>query len=95
MDGWIKCDEQKPPEGTYVFGAVYGWDVIIPEEGETIQDAVIRNMMEHKSVKICQWLGEDEGWWDNYGMMVVQPLYWMPINRPLPPILTKEEIFSK
>ena len=31
MSEWIRCDERKPEEGVYVFGAIYGTDIVIQQ----------------------------------------------------------------
>ena len=95
MSKWVNCKDRMPPEGQYVFGAVYGTDVIIPQEGESIRNAVVRTATEHPRTMICQWCGEEEGWWANHGMMIIQPRFWMKINRPTPPKITVEDIFGR
>lgn len=95
MSEWINVDDRMPEEGTYVFGAVYGTDVVIRHEGESMRDAIIRSTVSHPRVKICQWCGNEEGWYSDFGMMVVTPRFWMTIDKPLPPIITAEDVFGK
>ena len=90
MSNWINCDERMPEEGKLVFGAVYGTDVIIPEEGETVVDAVRRSMYCNPRTKVCQWWGESEGWLCDGYPMIVQPRFWMPMEIPEPPEIETE-----
>ena len=39
---WILCDERLPEEGQMVLTTIRGHDVIIPQEGETIDEAIDR-----------------------------------------------------
>ncbi|MBR2211937.1 MAG: hypothetical protein IJ896_10890 [Fibrobacter sp.] len=82
---WIDCDKQLPPEGVEVFGAVYGTDVIVPQEGETVIEALKRCADCDPRVKLCSWEGEENGWWSYDYQMVVLPRYWMAIDWPTPP----------
>lgn len=74
---WISCEDRLPLLHQEVIVAVYGSDIIIPEEGEDIIDAVNRSMDTHRNVTVgC--LGSD-GWYGADGFpMVVRPKFWMP-----------------
>ena len=95
MSEWVKCSDKLPPEGQYVYGAVYGTDVIIQQDGETLQQAFRRTAICNPRVRICQWCGEEDGWWTNHGMMVVQPLFWMEIPQQTPPAITEKDVFDE
>lgn len=94
MSKWINCEEQMPKEGQLCFGAVYGHDIIIPLEGESITDAVKRTMYEHQRTVVCQYCGEREGWWHDGGMMIIEPKFWQPVHVPRPPKLTKDGVMA-
>lgn len=88
MSKWINCDEQMPKEGQLCFGAVYGHDVIIPMYGESLHDALKRTMNDDPRTVVCVWYGEQEGWWSDGGLMIIQPRYWQPCHIPKPPKVT-------
>ena len=74
---WISCEDRLPLLHQEVIVAVYGSDIIVPNEGEDIIDAVNRSMDTHRNVTVgC--LGSD-GWYGADGFpMVVSPKFWMP-----------------
>ena len=95
MSNWIRCDERKPEENVYVFGAIYGTDIVIQQPNETRVEAIMRSAICNPRVRICQWCGEEEGWWTDHGLMVVQPLFWMEIRKPEPPAITEKDVFDR
>ena len=87
---WVNCKEKMPAVGQLCFGAVYGHDVIVPMEGESVTDAIKRSMDCAPRTVVCEWYGESEGWWSDGGLMIIQPRYWQPINKPKPPNVSND-----
>lgn len=85
MKEWILCKERLPEEGEGMkWVTVRGHDVIIPKDGETIQDAYIRIMSE-RWVTQAFYSHEDKSWDNEYGFpLIVQPIAWMDIDVPAP-----------
>lgn len=77
---WIPCSERLPEAHESVLVTIRGHDVIVPMEGETIEEAIERiSKVRYVSVGF---LGED-GWYGADGFpSVVSPVAWMP----LPPV---------
>lgn len=74
---WVNCDERKPELHKVVICLIFGHDVIIRQEGESLEDAIWRTM--NISRTRGGWRGSD-GWYDMDGYpMVIQPSYWMEI----------------
>lgn len=80
MPTWTPCSEQLPEAHESVLVTIRGHDVIVPMEGETIEEAIERiSKVRYVSVGF---LGED-GWYGADGFpSVVSPVAWMP----LPPV---------
>lgn len=87
MNEWINCDERMPEEGIYVWGAVYGTDVIVQMDGETEEEMMKRCLYGHPRVKLCCWEGEEEGWYSDGYPMIIHPRYWMSVDFPEPPAI--------
>lgn len=79
--GWIPCSERLPEEEQMVLTTIRGHDVIIPQEGETIEQAIKRIWNEVCYVSVG-FIGSD-GWYgaDGYPQMV-HPIAWMPLPKP-------------
>ena len=84
--GWISCDDKLPEEGECVLVCYYGNDLIIPEEGETVTEALARINLIPTVTLGCLF---DDGWAgpDFYPLMV-RPSFWMPL--PIPPEVQEE-----
>ena len=82
MKEWISCAERMPEKGVEVWGAVYGSDVIVARDTETIYQAMKRSLKENQRAVICTWMGENDGWYHDGFYMTVRPTMWMPIERP-------------
>lgn len=77
---WIPCKDRNPEQYQLVIVLIFGHDMIIQQEGETLEDAIRRTM--NISRTSCGYLGE-EGWCGSDGYpMIVQPSYWMKIPKP-------------
>ena len=90
MDGakqnlWIKCSEQLPNENCMVLICIYGSDMIMTQDGETLAEAIERTRREIVTVTVG-FIGSD-GWYGADWMpLMVQPTYWMPLPAaPEPP----------
>ena len=78
---WILCDERLPEEGQMVLTTIRGHDVIIPQEGETIEEAIERIWNDVCYVSIG-FMGSD-GWYGADGFpQIVHPIAWMPLPKP-------------
>lgn len=77
---WFRCDECLPEKGVIVITVTYGSDLLIPEDGETVQACINRNRRECRNVGLG-FLDDDSCWVDcSYGFpMNPHPLYWMPL----------------
>ena len=85
MSGWIRCEDRMPEKGVQVWGAVYGTDVIVARDTETVLEAMRRSYKENRRAVVCEWWGPEDGWYNNGCYMVVQPRLWMPIEWPQVP----------
>lgn len=85
MNQWISCKERLPEDAREVWVTVQGHDVIIPNPGESIQDAVAR-ISRQRWVTKAYWCEGENGWNDpSFGVpLMVQPIAWMDIDRPEP-----------
>ena len=84
---WILCTDRLPEDERTVWVTVKGHDVIIVEDGETLEEAVDRIMKIRWVTQgyYCREEGE-EGWNDPmFGTpLMVQPIAWMDIDKPEP-----------
>lgn len=80
---WIPVAERMPEDGEIVLCAVYGTDMIVWENGESIEDAVRRARSGPGRVE-TGYLDADGYWTDTAfgGPMMVTPRYWMPLPEP-------------
>ena len=89
---WISVEEQLPPHDVLVIGAIYTTDIIIMQDGETVEGAIERTNREaakHPRTEPC-WYGNDgsgdpdaDGWYGYEGYpMICLPRYWMAIPKP-------------
>lgn len=83
--GWISVSEALPEDGVTVWVTIKGYDVISCEEGETLEQAIDR-INKIRWVTRGYWSDEEHAWNDpSFGCpLMVQPIAWMPINRPEP-----------
>lgn len=78
---WIPCSERMPEQNREVIVCCYGSDLIVTQEGETIEDAVKRISEEYVTVTVG-FIGSD-GWYGaDWFPMMVTPSYWMPFPEP-------------
>ena len=78
---WILCDDRLPEEGQMVLTTIRGHDVIIPQDGETIEQAIERIWDEVCYVSVG-FIGSD-GWYGADGFpQIVHPIAWMPLPKP-------------
>ena len=80
--GWISGKDRLPEKHENVLVAIAGHDVIIQNDGETLEEAINRTFREVRYVTIGSI--DDEGDWngpEGYPMMV-QPSFWMPLPEP-------------
>lgn len=82
---WIPVSERLPDDGSEVWVTIKGSDVIKVEAGETIEQAIDR-VNRIRWVTRAYWSEEEHGWNDpTFGCpLVVQPITWMPIEKPEP-----------
>ena len=77
---WIPCSEKLPEEGKEVLITIRGSDVIVTEEGETLEQAIKRTWD-----TVCYvstgYIGED-GWYTSDGYPEREPTAWMPFPPP-------------
>ena len=91
---WILCDERLPEEGQMVLTTIRGHDVIIPQEGETLEEAIERIWNDVCYVSIG-FIGSD-GWYGADGFPeVVHPIAWMPLPKPYTADRKTEPTISK
>jgi len=85
MNKWIPVTEQLPEDGIPVWVTIKGRDLIVPKEGETLEEAADR-IMQERWVTTAYWCEEENGW--NNPMfgcpLIVRPIAWMPIEKPEP-----------
>lgn len=79
--GWISCEDRLPEPDTMVIVASYGSDIVIPEDGETVEQCCERLKKERVRVTLG-FIGSD-GWYDSdYYPMMITPSFWQPIPEP-------------
>ena len=79
---WISVDERLPERGIMVLTAIYGTDVIMPMDGETMEEAVERCL--HRPARVSIGFVDQDGYWcgaDGWPE-VIQPKYWMEMPEP-------------
>ena len=81
---WTPCSKKLPDVHEEVYVTCKGHDLIIPQEGETIIEAVER-------IGKMRWVTtaflDEDGYWceaDFGGPLMVNPIAWMPMYRPDP-----------
>lgn len=81
VNRWIPCSKRLPEKNQTVIVCCYGSDLIVTQDGETIEDAIKRTNEEIVNVTLG-FIGSD-GWYgaDWFPMMVI-PTYWMPLPEP-------------
>lgn len=84
VNRWISVEDALPEQGERVIVAIFGSDMIMPNEGETLQDAIERSRKE--GYITVGFIGSD-GWYGaDWFPLMVQPSYWMPKpDLPEPP----------
>lgn len=89
MIEWISCDDGLPEKGKFVIVAIYGSDIVICEDGETVSDAIKRQMKSARGRVTMGFIGSD-GWYNADGFpMVCTPSFWSDL--PEPPTLEGDE----
>lgn len=79
-EGWIPCSKMLPEQGERVIVAIFGSDMIMPNEGETLQDAIERSRKD--GYITVGFIGSD-GWYGaDWFPLMVHPSYWMPLPEP-------------
>lgn len=79
--GWISCKERMPKPETMVIVVCYGSDIVIPEDGETVEECCERLKKERVRVTLG-FIGSD-GWYDSdYFPLIVTPSFWQPLPEP-------------
>jgi hypothetical protein len=85
VNRWISCEDPLPEPYETVIVAVYGSDMIMPLDGETVHDAIERT---RKQGYVTTGSLDDEGFWngcEGFPMMIA-PSFWMPFpDLPEPP----------
>ena len=84
VNRWISVEDALPEHGERVIVAIFGSDMIMPNEGETLQDAIERSRKD--GYVTVGFLGSD-GWYGaDWFPLMVAPSYWMPKpDLPEPP----------
>lgn len=84
VNRWISVEDALPEQGERVIVAIFGSDMIMPNEGETLQDAIERSRKE--GYITVGFIGSD-GWYGaDWFPLMVHPSYWMPKpDLPEPP----------
>lgn len=79
--GWIRVGKALPKRNKRVLVTVRGSDIVIPKDGETIEECLVRQYEEMARIEIA-FIGSD-GWYsDDYFPMVITPSAWMPLPKP-------------
>lgn len=77
-DQWTACIDALPEHYTAVLMMKCGSGIVIPQEGESVEDALMRLQDDLISLSIG-YIGSN-GWYDEYGRpMPTAPTYWMPV----------------
>lgn len=76
VNRWISVEDALPEQGERVIVAIFGSDMIMPDDGETLQDAIERSRKE--GYITVGFIGSD-GWYGaDWFPLMVHPSYWMP-----------------
>lgn len=78
--GWIRVGKALPKKNQRVLVTVRGSDVIVPKDGETIEECIKRQKREIARVEIA-FIGSDGWYTDDYFPMIITPSAWMPLPR--------------
>lgn len=79
---WISVKKRKPKKNQLVIAAIFGSDLIIQKDGETLAQAIQRLRKTCRRVTLAYI--DNDGLWNDYEGMpeIVSPSYWMPIPEP-------------
>lgn len=79
--GWISCKDRLPEPNTMVIVASYGSDIVIPEDGETVEECCER--LKKERVRITLGFIGSDGWYgSDYFPLIVTPSFWQPLPGP-------------
>lgn len=92
MADWIRCKDKLPPIGEMVWVTIWGSDIVLQHDGETIIDAIDRQQKELRRVSLGFYAEDGDqkstwmDWFDADGLpMIVKPVAWMPMDKPAEP----------
>lgn len=79
--GWISCKDKLPEPETMVIVASYGSDIVIPEDGETVEECCER--LKKELVRVTLGFIGSDGWYaSDYFPLIVTPSFWQPLPEP-------------
>jgi hypothetical protein len=76
--GWISCKDRLPEPDTMVIVASYGSDIVIPEDGETVEECCERLKKERVRVTLG-FIGSDGWYGSDYFPLIVTPSFWQQL----------------
>ena len=80
---WIRCSDRLPEIGKLVLTTIWGSDLVIQQEGESINEALQRIQKECRYVSMGAYYGEEDLWVGRDGYpSVVFPVAWAELPEP-------------
>lgn len=75
---WVKCSDRLPDNDGCKLVTIWGSDIVMPKDGESVWDAMERQRKEIRYVDTAYYDAENKEWTGEYGFpLIVPPVAWM------------------
>ena len=80
---WVKCSDRLPDNDGCKLVTIWGSDIVMPKDGESVFDAMERQMREIRRIDTACYDTENKEWTGEYGFPLnPQPVAWMEFPEP-------------